>query len=203
MTEHEDTGRSGMVQFHEELLPLMKPIDSVQQHPENYNNGDVEAVVESIMTSGMYRPIYVQKSSGYIIAGNHTWMACKELGAEQIPMVVVDVNDTTARTIMVADNQTARLARPDNGQLLDLLHKIKEDTDDSLMGTGFKEYDLTVLENLAKIEHQTDEFGTWPTLCFQIPPHAKNAFTEMTQHAGGDRERFELLLRLAGWDGKK
>jgi hypothetical protein len=42
----------------------------------------------------------------------------------------------------------------------------------------------------------------WPTVCFQIPPHVKRAFYDMTEVAGGDRERFELMLRLAGWDGR-
>lgn len=196
------TVRSGMVQFHDSLEPLMRRIDDVQQHPENYNCGDTEALSESIMASGMYRPIYVQKSTGYIVAGNHTWMACKELGAEQIPMVMLDVNDTTARRIMVADNRIASLARPDNGQLLALLDRITAE-DQSLMGTGFKDFDLEALRKLADIPVEHDEFGQWPTLSFQVPPATKRAFMEMTEVAGGDRERFELMMRMAGWGGKE
>ena len=39
---------SGQVRFHEDLTPLMRDIDSIQPHPENYNNGDTDAIIESI-----------------------------------------------------------------------------------------------------------------------------------------------------------
>lgn len=194
--------RSGMVQFHTDLEVLLKPIDSVQPHPENYNNGDVEALGESIEVSGMYRPIYAQASTGNIIAGNHTWMACKNLAADQIPVVMLDVDDITAKRIMVADNRIAELARPDNAALVQILNQLN--TEDSLMGTGYKNYDLEVLEHLAEIPVEFDEFGQWPTITVQVPPHIRQAYYDMTIAAeGDDRGRFELLLRLAGWDGRK
>lgn len=192
--------RDGLVAYHGDLEPLLIDIDTVTQHPENYNNGDVEALAESIEVNGMYRPIYVQKDTGHIIAGNHTWMACKGLGATRIPAVVLDVDDTTALRIMLADNRIASLAVPDNSQLIELLDRLTET--DSLLGTGYQAQDLEVLRHLADIPVDHDEFATWPTLTFTVPPHVRRAFYEMTEVAVGDRERFELMLRLAGWDGK-
>lgn len=191
---------SGLVLFHEDLKPLLVGIDSIEQHPENYNNGDVEALAESIEVNGMYRPVYVQQSSGYIIAGNHTWLACKGLGADQIPVVRLDVDDHTALRIMLADNRIASMALPDNAALLDILHRL--DTEDSLVGTGYKRFDLEVLEKLAEIPNDYDEFAQWPTITVQVPPHVRRAYMRITDAAVGDRERFELILRLAGWDGK-
>jgi len=191
---------SGLVLFHEDLQPLLVDIDSVQQHPSNYNNGDVEALGESIEVNGMYRPIYVQSSTGYIIAGNHTWVACKGLGAEKIPVVRLDVDDNTALRIMLADNRIAAMAVPDNAQLLDLLKHL--DTHDSLLGTGYQSYDIDVLAALAEMPVEHDEFAQWPTITVQVPPHVRRAYFRMTDAAGGDRERFELVLRLAGWDGR-
>lgn len=193
--------RSGAVQFHEALEPLMRDIDSVTQHDRNYNGGDVEAITESIMISGMYRPIYVQKSSQKIIAGNHTWEACKSLGATEVPVVELDIDDTTALRLMIADNRIAALARPDEYQLLSLLTELE--LNDSLVGTGYRDYDLEVLKHINDIPVDHNEFGQWPTICIQVPPHVRKAYMEMTDAAGGDRERFELMLRLAGWDGKK
>lgn len=193
--------RSGMVQFHDALEPLLAPIDNCQPHPDNYNNGDVEEIGASMETNGMYRPVFVQKSTGYIIAGNHTWVTCKEYDATVIPQVVLDVDDMTAHRIMVADNKIAALARPDNGLLLQILEKIHED--DSLYGTGFKESELEVLRQLAEIPLESDDFAQWPTICVTVPPHVRSAYFDMTEAAVGDRERFELLLRLAGWNGKK
>jgi ParB-like chromosome segregation protein Spo0J len=188
---------SGAAAFHNDLSGLMMPIDDVHQHPLNYNTGDVDKIAESIEVNGVYRPIYVQRSTHAIIAGNHTWEALKLMGAEEVPVILLDVDDTAAKKIMLADNRIASLAMPDNGLLLTLLEDLA--ADDSIVGTGYEPHDVEVLENLAKIPLEHDEFGQWPTLTFQVPPHIRSAFYEMTAEATGDRERFELLLRLAGW----
>lgn len=190
---------SGLAAYHDDLAGLMQPIDQIQPHPRNYNNGDLEAIAESIEVNGMYRPVFVQKNTGYIIAGNHTYAACLNLGATEIPVVHLDVDDTTAVRIMIADNRTAALAEPDNGLLVELLDSLA--VNDTLHGTGYKDYDLEVLHHLAEIANDYDEYATWPTICVQIPPHVRKAYHQMTEAAVGDRERFELLLRLAGWTG--
>lgn len=192
---------SGLVQFHDSLEVDLIPIDEVTPHPENYNNGDIEDITTSIEVNGMYRPLYVQKSTDYIIAGNHTWMACKALGATVVPVKYLAVDDMTALRIMVADNEIARSAMPDPSGLLRILETLA--AQDSLMGSGKQPHDLEILRHLAEIPVDYDEFATWPTLTFQVPPHVRRAYLDMTQGAGDDRERFELLLRLAGWDGKK
>lgn len=195
--------QSGMVQFHADLEPLLRPIDAIAPHPDNYNNGDVELIMDSIMASGMYRPIYVQASSQKIIAGNHTWLACKELGADTVPVVELDVDDITATRLMIADNEIARKAKPDTGQLVALLSHLQ--AEDSLVGTGINDAELQQLAALNDIPLDTDEseHKMWPTLCFQVPPHVRKAFMDMTEMAGGDSERFQLMMKLAGWSGKK
>lgn len=192
--------RSGRARFHADLAPLMRDIDDVSPAPYNYNNGDVDAVEESIIASGMYRPIYVQKSTGHIIAGNHTWMACKQLDSHVVPVVVLDVDDTHAKRIMVADNQIARAAQPDNGLLLSLLNEIP----DAHVGTGMSEKDIEILRLLNEIPLDTDEhgFAQWPTFSVKLPPHVLRGFMLVTAEADDDRSRFELLLRMAGWEGE-
>jgi hypothetical protein len=192
---------SGMVQYHADLAPLLTDIDTVTQWPKNYNNGDVEEIAASIEINGMYRPIYVQRSTGYILAGNHTWEACKSLGATLIPVVYLDVDDTTAKRVAIGDNEIARLARPDNAALLELLEDLA--ATDSLLGTGMTQRDLLQLRALAQVEVAYDEHATWPTISVQVPPHVRAAYYDMTEHAVGDRERFEMMLRLAGWDGRR
>ncbi len=128
---------SGLVRFHEDLEPLLIPIDAVCQHPNNYNNGDVDALAESIEVSGMYRPIYVQRSTHYIVAGNTTWEACKSLGAEKVPVIFLDLDDIAATKIMLADNRVAALARPDDAHLLSILDDLA--VRDTLDGTGWND----------------------------------------------------------------
>lgn len=189
--------RSGMVQYHPALESFLVDIDAVQCHPENYNNGDVDAIVGSIETDGMYNVIKVQRSTGYIVAGNHTWMACKELSADRVPVVYLDITDEVARRMLIKDNWIAGLAKPDNGQMLALIERINEES--GLYGTGVQEHDLETLRALAKSTNEHDEFGQWPTICVTVPPATKKAYYEMTEAAVGDRERLELLMRLSGW----
>lgn len=196
--------QSGNAQFHTDLASLMQPIDSIQQHPDNYNNGDVDGIMDSILVNGMYRPVYVQRSTGYIVAGNHTWLACNELGATDIPVVYLDIDDATARRLMLADNEYAKKAKADLGQMVELLDKIRE-ADGGLLGTGITDQEHTQLKAIIEtpLDPEPSDFGQWPSLCFQVPPHVKRKFLEMTSMAGGDTERFTMLMQLAGWDGKK
>jgi len=192
--------RSGMVRFHEDLAPMMRDIDSIHPAPYNYNNGDVEVIATSIEMNGMYRPIFVQASTGHIIAGNHTWMACKVLQASEVPVVSLQVDDTEAKRIMVEDNEAARKAIPDRGLLLALLDEIHEDTGTYL--ASINEQDYEVIKALNEIPLETDEFGQWPTFTVKLPPNILRAFMHLTREADDDRGRFELMLRLAGWDGR-
>ncbi len=185
-----------MVNYQDALDPLMVPIDTIKQNPENYNSGDVEMIVESIVTNGMYRPVYVSRETNEIAAGNHTYEACLSLGAEVIPVVWLDGNSTDMIRTMLVDNKIASLARPDIGQELMLLERLA--AEDSLVGTGYREYDLEVLRALNEIPLDLDnDHGSWPTLCFTIHPQTKKRFMEITQAAGGDNERFALLVELA------
>lgn len=191
----------GTARAHDDLASLLVSIDQVRQHPDNYNMGDVDAISESIIANGVYRPVFVQKATGYIIAGNHTWEACKALGADRIPVVVLDVDEYHAKRIMLADNRTAALAQPDNALLVNILDDLA--ANDSLIGTGFNARDLEVLQHLAEIPLESEgDFAQWPTMTFQVPPHVRRAFYHLTREADDDRDRLELLMRLAGWDGE-
>jgi hypothetical protein len=188
---------SGLVRYHDALEPLLIPTDSVCPHPDNYNNGDTEAIGESIDENGMAMPILIQESTGYIIHGNHTWMTLVERKATRIPAIIIDVTDDQAVRLMVGMNQIARLAQPDKAAMLDLLQTLESPT----VGTGVDEYTMTALTKLAEMPPLYED-SSWPTYSFRLPPHMVRAFREMTDEAITDTDRFELLMRLAGWDGR-
>lgn len=112
-------------------------VDDLTQHPENANNGDVEAISESIEVNGLYQPLLVQRSTGHIIAGNHRFIAAIELGFHTVPVIYLDVDDDHARRIMLVDNRTARLGMDDEAQLVELLDHLYS-TDLGLAGTGYE-----------------------------------------------------------------
>src|SRR5262245_33957081 len=50
----------------------------VERHPENKRRGDVERIVESIRVNGWFGEVGIQRSSGYLIRGNHRTDAAEE-----------------------------------------------------------------------------------------------------------------------------
>lgn len=130
--------------YHPDLTPLLVSVDDVRQHPENVNNGDLDAIMESIQTNGFTVPLVVQRSTGHIIAGNHRYQAVIGLGAVEVPVVWVDMDDIQALRYMIADNRTARLGQDDYAALADLLEGLQL-TDIGLVGTGFNDGDLDIL----------------------------------------------------------
>lgn len=197
---------SGHVRFHDALEPLMDDITKITPHPDNANNGDVDAISESILRNGYVMPIVAEKDTGRIVAGNHRYFALLGLGATQAPIIWVDMDDTGGKKYMLADNRTGQLAVTDNAQLLTLLDGIVEAEGGdmaALIGTGYSENYVDMLRELNKMENEpTPDMAQWPTLTFQVHPRIKAAFMKMTQECDVDRDRLELIMRLAGWDGK-
>lgn len=191
--------QSGHVRYADSLLDDLVPIDSVQQHPDNANNGDVDEIMMSIETGIMYHPATVQQSTGYLLRGNHTWLACKEMGATQFPIKPLtpeECDDTLALKILMGDNRIANLAMMDRGQELANLYRLQES--DALVGSGYRDADIEHLAAIVTKPLVPDDFTQpWKLLCFQVPPETEATFMEMTETAGGMRERFEMLLRLA------
>lgn len=138
------------VKIHQALHPLLTDVTTVTPHPRNARAGDTDAIIESIEANGMYRPIYAQRSTGFILAGNHTYAAAMEIGTHQLPVVWLDVDDDTATKILLADNRTADRGTYDTGLLIDLLAGIAPD----LIGTGYTDDDLTSLRHLAELDLQ-------------------------------------------------
>lgn len=130
-----------------ELETVQIDANQIKEHPKNPRKGDVDAIKQSMQANGVYRPVIVQKSSGYILAGNHTYRAMRELGETLIPVVFVDVDDDTATRILLADNRTADLGDYNHEILIQLLQDIPD-----LDGTG---YDPQDLENLLRLQPET------------------------------------------------
>lgn len=128
--------------IHATLAPLSVPLAGLAPHPENPRGHDDDALRDSLMLNGQYRPIVVQKATGRVLAGNGTYAAALGLGWTHVAAVVLDVEDEQARRILLADNRLAERSRNDPAALLSLL----ESLDGELAGTG---YDPAAVDELA------------------------------------------------------
>lgn len=127
-----------------ELASETVGIDDVRPHPKNVRQGDIGAIAQSLSAHGQYRAIVAQRSTGHILAGNHTWKAAKQLGWKNISVHWLDIDDDRAMRILLADNRANDLANYDDAALLDVLRDMATSTD-SLAGTLYDADDLDAL----------------------------------------------------------
>lgn len=114
---------------------MLVPIETLRPHPENANNGDVDEIVASVLTLGVYRPIYVSSRCNYICAGHHLYSALHVLGSPVAPATFEPYTEEEEYRLMLADNDIAARAWVDPSLKLDLLQKLMK-TEHGLTGTG-------------------------------------------------------------------
>ncbi len=130
------------------------PIADLKPHPDNPRKGDMRVLKESLEQNDFYGAPLVQKSTGFILVGNHRWKAAKEKGLKRLPVIVIDVDDERARRIMLVDNRSNDIAGYDDEKLKALLQATSESTK-NLLGTGFGQLDLAKL--VRQFEPQVDQ----------------------------------------------
>ena len=118
-------------------------ISTLIAYPSNPRRGDIDAIASSLKAHGQYRPILVQEGTNYVLAGNHTLKAAKKLGWKKIKITRIEVDEFSARKIVLADNRLTDLAGYNEPLLKSLLSALPE-----LDGTGFTESEVATLDRL-------------------------------------------------------
>ena len=108
-------------------------IDKVMKYPANPRKGDIDAIRESIRENGFFAPLAVQKSTSYILIGNHRYEAAIAEGYKDVPVIYLDVDDDRAKKIVLSDNRTNDLSTYQADILTELLGTMPDVT-----GTGYK-----------------------------------------------------------------
>jgi DNA modification methylase len=128
------------------LTPLAVDISTLHPYPGNAKKHDIAEIRKSLRRNGgQYKPVVVQRSTGYVLAGNGTLEAMLLEGAATVAAVFVDADDETARRINLADNRIQELGGGyDDYALAALLQDLP-----TLDGTGFdQEFLDELLEGL-------------------------------------------------------
>lgn len=165
-------------------------IADLKEYPSNARIGNVEALADSLLTNGQYRPIVVQKSTQYVLAGNHLLKAAQKLNWDKLDVVYVDVDDVAAKKIVLSDNRTAELGSYDDVLLSELLAGL-EDFD----GTGYRMEDLDdLIASVEEIEYNinpTEEALALPALNSNVRTQTS---LEDLKNMYADRARRQVLL---------
>ncbi|NJK42948.1 MAG: ParB N-terminal domain-containing protein [Pleurocapsa sp. SU_196_0] len=160
----------------------LEPLTKLRTHPKNANQGDQAALEDSVDANGFYGAVIAQRSTGYVVAGNHRLRLALERNATHLPVIWADIDDSTALRIVAVDNRVTRRGMDDPLALAELLEEITRETD-SLAGTGYTDTDLqSLLDDLTRNanptgltdpEHIPERAPTRATLgsLWQLGPH--------------------------------
>lgn len=130
------------LRFHPDLQGEFVPASTLRQHPRNANNGDVEGMVESLLTNGCYRAVLVsdrtvEDGQHYVVAGNTLYEGLITLAAQMIPVSWVHCEtEVDELRIVAVDNELARRGIMDPGLELEMVEIIME-SDRGLVGSGY------------------------------------------------------------------
>lgn len=108
----------------------MWAVDRLKPYAKNartHSPEQIEKIAGSIATYGFNAPILVDSDDG-IVAGHGRLAAAKELGLEEVPVIVLDhLTEKQRRAYILADNRLAELSGWDVNLLADELQALRED----------------------------------------------------------------------------
>jgi hypothetical protein len=145
-----------------QLQGLAIPIGDVELHPRNPRRGDVVAVTASLRRFGQRKPIVVQASTRYVVAGNHLLLAARALHWTEVAANVQEMDDAEATAFMLADNRTSDLGGYDDGLLAAILSE--QAASDNLDATGYDNDAVAALLQAAGLDDRTADPDAVPAL---------------------------------------
>lgn len=143
-------------------------VEALTFYPGNARMHDDDLLAESLATHGQYKPIVAQRSTGHVLVGNGTLHNAMGLSWSHVAVQWLDVDDATARKIVLVDNRASDRGRDDEGLLAALL----ADLDGDWLGTGFEPDDLAQLLIEADEPLDLSNSSPGPSLAdrFGVPP---------------------------------
>lgn len=149
----------------------MVAVETLVYYPGNARQGDVEELKDLMRENGFFGTVIAQKSTRYILVGNHRYQAAVELGIKHLPVTWVDVDDERAAIINTSDNRGSDLASYDPGKQLAQLKKIFEARGD-YKGTGYTPKDVQ------KVSDRLELLRNPPTK--PVPPQRASGYVRCT-----------------------
>ena len=116
-------------------LWLIDKLIPYARNPRTHSDAQISQIAASIKAFGFNNPILVDSKAG-IIAGHGRLLAARQLGLEEVPVIVLDhLTETQKRAYIIADNQLALNAGWNDELLrLELLALQREDFNVDILG---------------------------------------------------------------------
>lgn len=109
-----------------EYLPIGK-LKPYTKNARKHERASIDVIKHSIEKFGMNDAIGIWSDKNIIVEGHGRWLACKELGMKQVPVVRLDhLTDEERRAYALAHNKTAEVSEWDMPLLDEELATISE-----------------------------------------------------------------------------
>ena len=163
-------------------------------------------LAKSIEKNGFVTPIVIQKSTNYVVAGNHRVLAARKMKLKSIPARIVSMSDAESLRFLLADNRVSDESVYNEDILASLLESIREDDEANLEGTGYsgKEAKTIIGRAAWQREIKNVDLGT------ELPPEERVeeeeeeeyrersvSARESVAHAEKNKDRLERLNAIA------
>jgi hypothetical protein len=107
-----------------ELADKARPLTDAQPHPDNARKHKIDRIKRSLLDHGQRTVIVVQRSTGFVVKGNGTWEAARQLGWEEIAQDWQEMDDEQAYAYLLADNKASDASEYDVKKLRGALEKM-------------------------------------------------------------------------------
>jgi len=144
---------------------IMIPVDELQPHPDNPRKdiGDVTELAESIKANGIFQNLTVLRNrdpetgKSTVIIGHRRLAAAKLAGLEEVPCMVVEMDEKEQISTMLLENmQRSDLTIYEQAQGFQMMLDMGETQDSISEKTGFSK--TTVRHRLKLLELDPEEF---------------------------------------------
>lgn len=89
-----------------QLCPIMEVSPSKSQPRKHFDETALKELSDSIRENGIIEPLVVRRNSGgfELIAGERRWRASRMAGLNEVPIVILDVNDKECLELAIIEN---------------------------------------------------------------------------------------------------
>lgn len=180
---------------------VVQKVGKITPHPDNARKGAEQVIGESMDTHGFYGAIIVQKSTGYIVAGNHRYRVAVAKGAKEVPTLVMELTDKEAMEILLIDNRANDEAGYDETALAALLQKHRRENG-TLQGTGYNDQDMLRMARAALEEAESAIATSSAAIEAEVAPervattNASALRYQIIVHCSGEEHQASVLEQL-------
>tara|TARA_Y100000593_G_C4302228_1_gene333957 strand:+ start:989 stop:1690 length:702 start_codon:yes stop_codon:yes gene_type:complete len=114
-------------------------------NPRKHDDRNMSAIMQSLREHGQVEPLVVQNSTKMVVGGNARLQSMKNLGWEEVDVVMLDISDEEARKLSISLNRSGELAGWNEEVLAQHLSELSSIDDFEPESLGFTDSEMMKL----------------------------------------------------------